>query len=472
MKFNNVSISYTIRDAKLRSKIFEHVFNEAYEGIVVVNHQAQIIYMNNTALEIVEKDYDKVINRHVNDVIPNSRLPIILKTQKSERGWPQKVGSREGIVHRIPIIFHDKVVGAIGLVISKDAKVLEIMMSKLKLNINYSGQDENYYDRIGAKYSFENILGTSLIFKKVIEQAKKAANTPFNILLIGESGTGKELFAHAIHGESQANSFPFIRINCAAIPANLLESELFGHEKGAFLGAISTKKGKFELAEYGTILLDQVGEMELALQSKLLRVIEEKEFERVGGSKPIPLNARILAATNKNLADLCKNGKFRTDLYHQLNTIEIKIPPLRERKEDILCLFEHYRKDYNVGNLSKEAFQALLEYDWPGNVRELQNLIKRLFVLNENQKVIHPEDLPEPFGTEPLTQNFLHDTEQGINLLEKKRVAEKILIENMLKQVNGNKSKASELLQISRTSLYNKIKKYNISIDENNKRIE
>ena len=466
--YQNMSIRHTIGDVKMKAKIFEHVFNEAYEGIVIVNHRAQIIYINKAALEIVHMDYNQAINRYVTDVIPWSRLPIVLKTRKAEIGWPQKVGDRDGIVHRIPIIFKGKVVGAIGIVIFRDASVLEKIMARLKLSMNISGQEEDFYGRIGSSYSFENIIGSSEALKKVIEKAKKAANCTYNVLIKGETGTGKELFAHAIHSESQFASAPFVRVNCAAVPADMLESELFGHEKGAVEGTQNAKKGKLESAGYGTIFLDEITDLDLSLQRKLLAALEERKFERIGGSKSIPLNARIIASTNKDILRMCDEGTFSRDLYYRLNTIELHIPPLRERKEDIAELFEHFRKEYNVGILSKAALKLLLEYHWPGNVREMENLVKRLSVLSGDVDVIEPEHLLEHFVEmrgKTIGQTQIQSLPPAsVDLLNTAQLSEKIIIENMLKQVNGNKQKAAKLLNISRTSLYNKIRKYKISV--------
>lgn len=265
---------------------------------------------------------------------------------------------------------------------------------------------------------------------------------------------------------------PFIKINCTAIPDELFESELFGHEKGAFTGAVSAKKGKFELASGGSILLDEIGDMNLRLQSKLLRVLEEKVYERIGGNKLLPLNARVIASTNRNLKELCKEGKFRQDLYYRLNTIEIKVPPLRDRKDDIPLLVEHFIRQNNLNvSFSKEALEIFIQYNWPGNIRELRNVINRLSV-NYAKKEIKPEHIQQVIkdyfnlSSDVIDTNIFQNTTNSTSLESSFESQEKKLLINTLQHCNYNISHAAKQLKVCRATLYNKIRKYNITLNK------
>ncbi|MEO0295573.1 MAG: sigma-54 dependent transcriptional regulator, partial [candidate division WOR-3 bacterium] len=309
------------------------------------------------------------------------------------------------------------------------------------------------------------IIGKNEKFLKALELAKKVAGEDVAVLLTGESGTGKEVFARFIHLNSKRKEGPFIPINCAAIPKELLENELFGSEKGAFTGSYKTKIGKFELADGGTLFLDEIAEMPLELQPKLLRAIEYKEIERLGGLKPIKVNTRIIAATNRNLKELVEKGLFREDLYYRLSVFPIHLPPLRERKEDILLISENFlkkmeRKYGKKLKLSEESKKILITYDFPGNIRELENILERAAILTEDG-IIKREHLMiekiEEKEEEIKIQNLKDIIEREI---EKK---EKEIIENTLKITKGNISKTAEILGISRKSLYEKLKKYKIN---------
>ncbi len=310
------------------------------------------------------------------------------------------------------------------------------------------------------------LIGVSRQWGEVIEKIKKIAPLKTTVLILGESGTGKELLARAIHYLSPRAKEPFIAINCAAIPKDLIESEIFGHEKGAFTGASDFKQGRFELADRGTIFLDEIGDMEKPLQAKLLRVLQESEFERIGGTKTIKIDVRILAASNKDLEKEVLNGNFREDLFYRLNVFPIKIPPLRERKEDIIPLAEYFlnlfSKEINKPNmsLSSDAKEMLLNYEWKGNIRELRNVIERAVILCESGE-IHPEhlNLISKQKEEIPPDAPLHEVASYAA-----KTAEKAKIEEALKDAKGNKSKAAEILNVSYKTLLNKIKEYKISI--------
>ncbi len=311
------------------------------------------------------------------------------------------------------------------------------------------------------------IIGKNEKFLKALELARKVANEDTTVLLIGESGTGKEVFARYIHLNSKRREGPFIPINCAAIPKELLENELFGSEKGAFTGAYKTKIGKFELADGGTLFLDEIAEMPIDLQAKLLRAIEYKEIERLGGTKTIKVDTRIIAATNRNLKELVNKGEFREDLYYRISVFPIYLPPLRERKDDILMISEHFlkkleRKYGKKLKLNEETKRILLSYDFPGNIRELENILERAVILTEDG-VIRKEHLlietkteKEESRKEVEIKNLKDFIEREIEKIEKE------IIEKTLKSSRGNISETARILGISRKTLYEKLKKYNI----------
>jgi len=314
------------------------------------------------------------------------------------------------------------------------------------------------------RYSLQNVIGISDKMQEVFKIALKAARTRATILLIGESGTGKELIAKAIHYESDRSKGPFIAINCAAIPENLLEAELFGYEKGAFTGALVSKPGKFELANGGTIFLDEIGDLPFSLQAKLLRVIQDKTFERIGGTKPIKVDIRIIAATNKDLEKMVKNGSFREDLYFRLNVIPIYLPPLRERKEDIFLLIDHFLKKFNKEykkniTINKSAMEKLINYSWPGNVRELENTIERLVILAEKDEITI-NDLP--FYIRQDEENKFTELKLKGSLPNQIELIEKKAIEEALKACNYNQTKAAKMLGLTKRQINYKIKKYGL----------
>ncbi len=321
------------------------------------------------------------------------------------------------------------------------------------------------------RYGFDNIVGTSKPMQQVFGLIEKVADTESTILITGESGTGKELIAHAIHYASDRRDRPFIPVNCAAIPEELLESELFGHEKGAFTHAIKTRIGRFELANKGTIFLDEIGEMSPSLQVKLLRVLQERKFERVGGVNTISVDIRIVAATNIDLEAAVRDGKFREDLYYRLNVIPIHVPPLRERRGDIPLLVKHFLKKFCKGKrqcvegITDEAMEILAYYEWPGNVRELENIVERLVIL-ANGPVITKDDLPEQIlqnvsGSlgRPLPGSLFEMPEEGMSLSKAVEELEKRLILQALEKTGGIKNRAAKLLQMNRTTLIEKMKK-------------
>jgi DNA-binding NtrC family response regulator len=321
---------------------------------------------------------------------------------------------------------------------------------------------------IDKSFVFENIIGKSKAMKEIFGMVRQIADSKSTVLVMGESGTGKELISRAIHYNSNRKNYPFVTINCAAIPETLIESELFGHERGAFTNAIEKKLGRFEMAHQGTLFLDEIGELSLATQAKILRFLEEKEFIRVGGSKTIKVDVRLITATNRDLNQLLKKAAFREDLYYRINVVPIIIPPLRERKEDIPPLLDHFIKKYNeeghkkVKGVSKEALELIMNYEWPGNVRELENSIERVIALTSNE-YIQPDELPIPLTNISKINGIRESILSGkVSFLEAEEEFEKGIILDALKKTNYIQSHAAEMLGISRRILKYKMDKLGI----------
>ena len=345
-------------------------------------------------------------------------------------------------------------------------EVLMILKRVMELQ-DLQAENSQLKRTLHQRYGYENLIGNSEGVHKVCSLIEKVAETDSTILILGESGTGKELVARTIHYNSPRKSKPLIPINCGAIPETLLESELFGHEKGAFTGASTTRIGRFELADGGTIFLDEIGDMSPTLQVKLLRVLQQREFERVGGVRTIKVDVRIIAATNIDLEHAVHEGKFREDLYYRLNVIPVVIPPLRERADDIPLLMDHFLSHFNkskkrdIKGFSQAAMDILVSYPWPGNIRELENLVERLIILKGNGTIC-PDDLPEKFISHTLNyEGALHITlpETGVNLKDVVEEFENNLILQAMQKAQGVKNKAAQLLSLNRTTLVEKLKK-------------
>jgi two-component system response regulator AtoC len=333
---------------------------------------------------------------------------------------------------------------------------------------------EELENNLQKEYSFDNIISADSKMQSVFKMVSRVLNNDITVLIHGESGTGKELIARAIHYNGSRKDEPFVVVNCASIPRELLESELFGHEKGAFTGAHQKKIGKFELAKNGTIFLDEIGEMEMSLQAKILRVIQQKEFERVGGNEIIPTNARILSATNKDLQKAVETKEFREDLFYRLNSFPITIPPLRERKGDIVILINHFieefnkKMDVNIKGITKAAMKVIYDYEWPGNVRELENTLERCVILTDSD-YIDVAQLPQQLLSDDYTPNInlageLFTDNSPIIPFEKLKEE---AIKHAVKVTNGNIVEAARKLRIGRATFYRLLEKYNIEVDRN-----
>ncbi len=324
-------------------------------------------------------------------------------------------------------------------------------------------------DAISSRYSFDNIIGKSRPMQEIYEIIKKVAPSNASVLIEGESGTGKELVAKSLHYNSPRKNKPLIVVNCSAFAETLLESELFGHEKGAFTGASALKKGRFEISDQGTLFLDEIGELPISLQTKLLRVLQEKIIERVGGTLPIPVDFRLIPATNKNLEDEVKNGNFREDLYYRLNVVKTVIPPLRERSEDIPLLIKHFMDKYTkdqqpesrVSGITAEAVKILCDYQWKGNVRELENILERCILLGSGD-MITPSDLPLQVRQNISSFLDLDGIPQDVGLAETLTAVEKRMIQRAMKLSGNVQTKAAQLLGIGKSGLNQKLKKFNL----------
>ncbi|SYZ72448.1 Acetoacetate metabolism regulatory protein AtoC [Candidatus Zixiibacteriota bacterium] len=352
-----------------------------------------------------------------------------------------------------------------------DTDHLTVLIERALENRRLIAENSLLREELAQNLGFSEIIGQNEKMKEVSRLIQKVAGSDTSVLLLGESGTGKELFARAIHNLSPRRDKPYVAINCAAIPHELLENELFGSEKGAYTSSVARKMGKFEIAEGGTIFLDEIGDMDISLQAKLLRVLQQKSFERLGGTKSVAVNVRVIAATNMDLNEMIKKKAFREDLYYRLSVFPITIPPLRERPDDIRPLAEYFINKYcrdmkkQAKNMSKEALALLERYHWPGNVRELENTIERAIILAESKKIT-PDHLAIRI---PSTGEIR--LREGAGLKEigahAQMQAEKAAILRILSQVRGNKRKCAEILKIDYTTLFDKIKKYEIDTGQN-----
>jgi Nif-specific regulatory protein len=354
-----------------------------------------------------------------------------------------------------------KFFGLVAAMIAQAVKIQRLIEEDKRRLVD---ENEHLRQELRDKYDFSNIIGTSGPVRQVYEQVAQVATTNTTVLIRGESGTGKELIAHAIHYNSLRAKKPFVKVSCAALPESLIEAELFGHEKGAFTGAEARKKGRFELAEGGTLFLDEIGDVNLSTQVKLLRVLQEREFERVGGTETIKVNVRLIAATNKDMEVALAEGSFREDLYYRLNVFTIFVPPLRDRKADLLLLADHFLEKFSrehgksIKRISTPAIDMLVSYHWPGNVREMENALERAVLMCEGQ-VVHAHHLPPSLQTAEAS-----GTVTRVSLADAVVAYEKDLIQDALKTTRGNRAKAARLLDSTERILNYKIRKYAVDV--------
>ena len=456
-----------VKEIYRQLEMYQLIFDSIYNGAIVTDPDGYVTHFNKPYGRFLGVDPEAQIGKYCTAAVETTRLHIVAQTGDAEINHSNKIKGQNMVVQRIPIKKNNKVIAVFGQVMFKDikdvsklARELTLLESKVKL------YEEELINLRSTRYTIESVIGTSTALRSLKKEAMRAAANSFPVLITGESGTGKELFAQAIHHASQRKLYPFVRINCAAIPRDLLESELFGYEKGAFTGAKSEGKfGKFELAHKGTVFLDEVGDLPIEMQAKLLRVIEDKEFERIGGTKIHRSDFRVIAATNQNLEIMLDHQRFRKDLYYRLNVIPLHIPPLRERRGDIIPLTRHFlnqmAKEANLPeiNLHRQAEMVLKTYKWPGNVRELSNVLERTMSALDGD-IIYTHDLP--FFLQGQQKDSHLDDQHSLKKMQAKAEIESI--RHALTQTNNNKSKAAKLLGIHRTHLYKKMKKYKIAL--------
>ncbi len=430
------------------------IFNSNIEGTFTIDKEWSVTSFNKSAEKITGFTKEQAINKKCWEIF-NSDL------------------CRNGCHMESTMANHQPTIGNELIIKSKDGKLIPIKVNSAPL-LNGKGEPigavetfidiseiKNLAEHLSEKYKFANIIGKSKSMNKIYSLLESVAQSNSSVLITGESGTGKELVARAIHLNSDRKSAPFIAINCSAFAESLIESELFGHEKGAFTGAIKNKTGRFELAKDGTLFLDEIGDLSLQLQVKLLRILETRQFEQVGGITPIDLNARIIAATNKDLNKEISEGRFREDLLFRINVINIDLPPLRERMDDFPILINHFIQKFNekfkknITGIATNTFKILEKYNWPGNIRELENVIEHGFVLCQN-KIIQTEHLPEKLINQINVESDTKTTTSPV--LE----AEKRLIISTLEKFNGNKNETAKALGINKSTLWRKMKKFNL----------
>ncbi|WP_246938755.1 sigma-54 interaction domain-containing protein [Bacillus pinisoli] len=450
-------------DTQYKNDILETIIDSAYEWIVVVNTDGHIVYINKNYCNFIGVSREQSIGKHVTEVIENTRMHVVAKTGKEEIADLQLIKGNYMIANRIPIFSNKQLVGALGTVIFRDTSEWNKMTSHIKsLMPQLQNYLQEWQESTGAKYTLQDIKSISKDMLDLKEKVKSVASSNISVLIRGESGTGKELFAHSIHQLSSRSHKPFIKINCGAIPEHLLESELFGYEEGSFTGAKKGgKKGKFLLADGGTVFLDEVGDMPIHMQVKLLRVLQEKELEPVGATKPVPVNIRIIAATNRPLEKMIEDKRFREDLFYRINVIPFHIPPLRDRVEDILHLAYHFldkltkRSGKRMTKIDEHVQQLFTQHTWPGNIRELENVLEAAIHLS-NGEVITTSALPQYLVNDP---KLLVGQRPLKEILEE---TEKRIIEKTLEKFQQDRLEAAKALGISKSSMYEKIKKFGL----------
>ncbi|MGH7319822.1 MAG: sigma-54 interaction domain-containing protein [Candidatus Rokuibacteriota bacterium] len=437
----------------------KEILDRVYFGSVVVDARGIVTFLSQPYADFLGLSRDEVVGRHVTEVIENTRMHIVVQLGEVEIGR-QRIRGEDLVVQRVPIRDEaGRVVGAFGQVMFKVEELHDVVRRLKILESKVAYYEQELHSLRASRYTFDDIVGESGAITEAKRVALRAARSASPVLLLGETGVGKELFAHAIHHASPRRHRPLVRVNCAAIPRDLVESELFGYEPGAFTGASKRGKlGKFELADGGSLFLDEIADMKLDVQANLLRVLQEKEVERIGGTGPVKVDFRLLAATHENLEALVEQDRFRADLFYRLNVVPIRIPALREHREDIPALVDHI-----LGRLSEEmgrlpvkvtpaAMSGLQDHHWPGNVRELVNVLERILNALETD-IIEVSHLPFAV-TGPVSP--VRDADIG-RLRGLLREHEHVAVREALTLAHGNKAKAARLLGIHRTSLYRKL---------------
>lgn len=450
------------------AEAIKFILTNRYESFVIINEKNEIEFIDRPTEKFFDLSRGEAKGKKISEVIPFSELPEVVSTGIPHIGKVLITKDRHTLISRFPLFRNGKVIGAFGRVILHSFEELERVKKEAdQFRRDLLNAERRIKSEYQATYNFDHILGISEKMREAKELAKRMSRTSSDILIQGESGTGKEMFAHAIHNESKQKSYPFIKINCPAIPIELAESEFFGYEKGAFTGARQEgKPGKFELAEGGTIFLDEIGALSLSIQAKLLRVIQEREVERLGGKKPIQVNFRLITATNTDLKKLAEEGKFRFDLFFRLSKAILVLPSLRERREDIPIYVTYFLKILNksfnkrIKSISEDSLDIISQYHWPGNVRELSNILEQSFHNMGHDEILLPDHLPNE-----LKRNINLPYERQKVGKSLRKLVEEIEKENILQTLNyfkGNKRKTAQHLGIQRSVLYLKLKKFGL----------
>jgi len=452
-----------LHENALMQERLQLILEAVQDGICVVDKTGEVTYVNPSYLRIVHKTEDMVIGENVYEVAPNGNRANVLKTGVARIGSLSHKKDGTTIVANVNPIFVDGEISGVVSVIKNITEVQTLIekLNQMSAKAEYLEQELLRTKKMGK--AFTNYIGRSGRVVDVLAMASKAAASSATVLIRGESGTGKELVAEGIHYASTRRKGPFIRVNCGAIPSTLLESELFGHEKGAFTGAVRRKLGKFELANNGTIFLDEIGEMDKNMQVKLLRALQQREFDRVGGEITVKVDVRIIAATNRNLEDMVREGTFRDDLYYRLNVIPLFLPALRERVEDIPLLAEHFVNKISLQNhkhikgVTAAALEVLMAYKWPGNVRELENIIERVITLTDSD-FIEIEHLPSYITGEAVVKQM---KSFAVDVVLPWEEYEKQIIGNALKKC-GSFNAAGKMLKLTHKTVAAKARKYGL----------
>lgn len=450
--------------------IMEHVLDNGKEAYLAIDREGAVIMLNTPMAQLLGVQWSDAVGRHVTQIIPDSKLQLIPVSGKGQDMQVILINGKQVLVSHYPMFRGGKIAGAVCKVLLEDPQqllALAVIKPNQRAEQGADNKTRSGSKGDGARYRIDHIIGQSSSMLYLKGTIARVARGPSTVLINGESGTGKELMAHAIHLESARRNRPFIKVNCAAVPESLLESELFGYQEGAFTGARrGGQTGKFELADDGTIFLDEIGDMPLSMQAKLLRVLQEKEIERLGENKTRNIDVRVIAATNRNLRELIQAGQFREDLYYRINVVSLTAPPLRERMEDLGELTGYFIKKFNrsfnhkVAGISREVMRLFNNYHWPGNVRELENIIERAFNLVEGD-YINTQHLPH------YLQHYEQSSRPSVlkkNLPTLLEQVEKDALLEALDASGGNKMQAAKTLGISRAWLYKKMKYYDIDL--------
>lgn len=471
------SISEELNHTKKLQATLEAIVENPYEGLIVIDENSTITMINQFYADAIGLTRKEIIGKNILEVTPHSQMPDIVRTGQARIGDFWEINNHEFMIMRIPIMKDGKVIGAIGKTLFKDMPLaIQFAKKLIQLENDLHSYKQELRNIHHSRSTIDDLIGKSAKITAIKNLTLRAAKTSSTVLITGESGTGKEVVSNLVHNAGSRKNGPFIKINCSAIPENLLESELFGYAEGAFTGARKGgKPGKFEQANHGTLLLDEIGDMSISMQTKILRAIQEREIERVGGTQPIRVDVRIIAATHRDLNEMITENKFRLDLFYRLNVFVIELPPLRQRLEDIELLTSHLlirlkqRLSTSVEGVSSEAMELLKQHHWPGNIRELENVLECAINISDEPNIL-PEHLPLQLRHSKVDSNLnprlinLEDVRLAgqIHLEEVILAIEKELILNAMLLAKGNKAKVASALSIHRTALYRKLARHHL----------